>query len=488
MTPKPFQSDSAYAGIPYRVLKDASVEALMPNGEILNFKTVEQFLAAANDKSPNSDPAQPIRTLPPGGHWTQQLPASGKPLDYYSILLETIKNTENNSSQIRQLVYERVRFNFKRDILFGHSTLGLADIVRHVNDFELAVARIEANAVGNAPNQPARQESHLVQDAQERQKLQDPREVQELQDKDAEQEQQEQSAPIEREPSPTSTLPEIYTPVRPLPPMYATVNSLGDGYVLRSRRTGIYRLIEMSAIGVTVFGVIVTAAMVWSMRKAPVQETSVNEPPKIVASTQQNADQAEPTALTKQEDSKGQNSRPNPLPYPLPSSFGIYALTNNRELTELHSLPIAIPDPRVALSAEITKPSETTISDGKPTFILFRRDLLNSAPQTLALRAVARVIRETKIAGGKPTVTNIDGTWRIRNISHELRVSPVPGQPEMVIARPVNDAPLAAGRYALVLNRVGYDFTINGKEDSPEFCLEGFEASNGLIFSQCRAP
>ena len=49
MTPKPFQSDSAYAGIPYRVLKDASVEALMPNGEILNFKTVEQFLAAANE-------------------------------------------------------------------------------------------------------------------------------------------------------------------------------------------------------------------------------------------------------------------------------------------------------------------------------------------------------------------------------------------------------------------------------------------------------
>jgi hypothetical protein len=163
-------------------------------------------------------------------------------------------------------------------------------------------------------------------------------------------------------------------------------------------------------------------------------------------------------------------------------------LTNNSELTELQPLPIAIPDPRVALSAEITKPSGTTISDNKPTFILFRRDLLNSAPQTLALRAVARVVRETKIAGNKPTITNIDGTWRIRNISHELRVSPVPGQPEMVIARPVNDAPLAPGRYALVLNRVGYDFTVNGKEDSPEFCLEGFEASNGLIFSQCRAP
>jgi hypothetical protein len=378
--------------------------------------------------------------------------------------------------------------------------LGLADIVRHVNDFELAVARIEANAVGDAPKQPPRQEPPVLQQAlerqerqerQERPELQDPHELHEQQDQDEMHERHEQSEQVEREPAPITTLPEIYTPARPLPPMYATFNTFGDGYVLRSRRPRIYRLIEMSAIGVVFFGVVITAAMVWSLRRAPVQENAVNEPSKIIAPTRQKtADPArqEDTALAKQEDHRVQNSGQNPLPYPLPSSFGIYALTNNTELTELQPLPIAIPDPRVALSAEITKPSGTTIPDNKPTFILFRRDLLNSAPQTLALRTVARVVRETRIAGGKPTVTNIDGTWRIRNISHELRVSPVPGQPEMIIARPVNDAPLAPGRYALVLNRVGYDFTINGKEDSPEFCLEGFEASNGSIFSQCRAP
>jgi hypothetical protein len=38
MTATPFISDNAYAGIPYRVLKDASVEALMPNGDVLIFK------------------------------------------------------------------------------------------------------------------------------------------------------------------------------------------------------------------------------------------------------------------------------------------------------------------------------------------------------------------------------------------------------------------------------------------------------------------
>ena len=85
-------------------------------------------------------------------------------------------------------------------------------------------------------------------------------------------------------------------------------------------------------------------------------------------------------------------------------------------------------------------------------------------------------------------MTKIDGTWRIRNVSRELKVSPVPGQPEMVIARAADNAPLDAGRYALVLNRVGYDFSITGPEKSLDFGLEGFETSSGAIFNPCRTP
>ena len=103
------------------------------------------------------------------------------------------------------------------------------------------------------------------------------------------------------------------------------------------------------------------------------------------------------------------------------------------------------------------------------------------------LRVIARMARETKIVDGKATTTKIDEAWRIRNISRELKISPIPGQREMVIAR-ADDVTLAPGRYALVLNRVGYDFTINGPVNSLEFCLEGFEAANGSVFTQCRAP
>ena len=119
------------------------------------------------------------------------------------------------------------------------------------------------------------------------------------------------------------------------------------------------------------------------------------------------------------------------LPFPVPTSFGIYVLNDNK-LAELEALPINVPDPRVALSAEIKSPSTVTISDHKPAFILFRRDLLNNAPQKVILRVVARMTRETKIVNGKPAVTKIDGAWRIRDISRELKISPIPGQREMV--------------------------------------------------------
>jgi hypothetical protein len=63
---------------------------------------------------------------------------------------------------------------------------------------------------------------------------------------------------------------------------------------------------------------------------------------------------------------------------PLPSAFGVYAISNGA-LVELEPLPIKAPDPRVALSAEINKPSRALLPDGR-TLAVCMRDL-NSAPQ-----------------------------------------------------------------------------------------------------------
>src|SRR5882672_7806910 len=162
-----FLSDGVYDGIQYRVLPDASIEAMMPGG-LVKFENMDQLLASADATLTNSNGTPPIAPSDMPDERIANVPASARPLDYYSILQDAIKNTEQQSAQLRQLVYERARFNFKRDILFGHPSLGLADLVRHIDDFELAVARIEANAPDGQPNSSYRDPTELLDSAHSR--------------------------------------------------------------------------------------------------------------------------------------------------------------------------------------------------------------------------------------------------------------------------------------------------------------------------------
>ena len=103
-----------------------------------------------------------------------------------------------------------------------------------------------------------------------------------------------------------------------------------------------------------------------------------------------------------------QPAKPEPkLPFPLPRLFGVYAV-NDGKLVELEQLPIKVPIPRVQISAEITVPSRATISGQNLRFVVYRRDLVSSAPQTVSVRVVARVLRLMKFVGGKPTVSPIE--------------------------------------------------------------------------------
>jgi hypothetical protein len=171
---------------------------------------------------------------------------------------------------------------------------------------------------------------------------------------------------------------------------------------------------------------------------------------------------------------------------PLPSSYGIYAVSDKR-LIELEPLPIRAPDVRVRLSAEITKPSSTKLPNGKITFVVFRRDLVNSAPQKVTVRVVARVMRAITLIAGKTVASEIDGAWRIRNNSYEYKVAPLGENREMIAIQPETaDFTLPAGRYALVISGLAYDFTVDGLITAAEQCLESFEAVNGLIFNECR--
>jgi hypothetical protein len=139
----------------------------------------------------------------------------------------------------------------------------------------------------------------------------------------------------------------------------------------------------------------------------------------------------------------------------------------------------------VRLSAEITHPSKTTVPGDKLAFVVFRRDLANSAPQSVSVRIIARVSRAMKFDNGKATVTPVEGSWRIRDKSYEFRVSPLETNREMVVIQTDPDFVFPAGRYALVLNGYGYDFSVAGAVTSPEQCLEQVQVTDGIVVSEC---
>ena len=174
---------------------------------------------------------------------------------------------------------------------------------------------------------------------------------------------------------------------------------------------------------------------------------------------------------------------------PLPASYGVYAVSDGK-LIDLGLLPIRVPDPRVAISAMISSPSETVLLDGHAQFIVFRRDLLNDAPDRVFVRVIARVMRALTFSpDGKANWVSVDGSWAVRGNSYEMKVAPVSGRPEMIMIRPADpNFSFPAGRYALVLKRAAYDFTVEGPVTDVAHCLERTDAVGAEVYTECRNP
>ncbi len=171
---------------------------------------------------------------------------------------------------------------------------------------------------------------------------------------------------------------------------------------------------------------------------------------------------------------------------PIPPEYGAYAISNG-QLTQLDVLPIRVPDERVAISSIISAPSRAHLPAGQIQFVLFRRDLVNSAPDRVNVRVVAQVARAlTFDPSGKASVTNVEHAWVVRSNSYQMRVAPVADNPEMILIRPDADVTLPAGRYALVLKGVAYDFTVDGPLIDPAHCLERTDALNAPVYTECR--
>jgi hypothetical protein len=179
-------------------------------------------------------------------------------------------------------------------------------------------------------------------------------------------------------------------------------------------------------------------------------------------------------------------AKPSPL---IPTTFGVYAISDNK-LFELEMLPGRVPDIRVAISPLITKPSRTTLPDGRINFIVFRRDSGTIAADRAEVRVVAKITRAISFdAAGKQIVAAADDGWVIRNISQPYRTAPIKDNPEMYEIQSGNpESALTPGRYVLVVKGQGYDFSVAGAVTDSKQCLERLAAANGSFYSECHKP
>ncbi len=182
-------------------------------------------------------------------------------------------------------------------------------------------------------------------------------------------------------------------------------------------------------------------------------------------------------------------TRSSSLGFPRPRAYGIYAVSEGR-LTELDVLPIKVPDPRIAISATISTPSRAYLPAGQLQFVVYRRDIASDAPDHVAMRVIAQVVRAlTFDPTGKPDVKKVDASWVVRSNAYQMNVAPIAENPEMIMIRPEPaEFIFPAGRYALVLKNVAYDFTLDGPTGDTAHCLERTDALGAPVYTECRSP
>src|SRR5262245_66425096 len=71
---------------------------------------------------------------------------------------------------------------------------------------------------------------------------------------------------------------------------------------------------------------------------------------------------------------------PQPLGFPLPTVYGIYAVSGG-QLFELEPLVGRVPDQKVFMSTPVKMASRTVLPDGRAVFIIYRADAGDRAPE-----------------------------------------------------------------------------------------------------------
>lgn len=430
-------------------------------------------------------------------------------VDYASLLSKLIEVVEDDPARIRGVVYELARMKLRRAGLLSNPSISWEEDRRLRLALETAIERVETEALRRNRLRALQSRNHRVANSSRLQKrLQsEPRAQSQVQSQVEPKPQSSQSQPRPlsqaRTPSPAARapVPALLAPVRAIEPLVEILDHaparISVFPPLRVTRTD-----EWGPPGRRIWPVATpllraAAVLILALVAAVIFTPALREPEPLMLSAPKADLPSELTASAPAADTpsplaagqKLAGSPPQSSTLPVPNVYGVYALSNG-QLQPLETFRGEPPDPRVFMSAAISKPSSTVLPDGRVDFVVFRRDLANSAPDKIAVRVVAKIRRAiTFNAAGKPGTAPVKDAWTIRNISYNFTVAPFGDNPEMILVRPEKpDFVLPAGRYALVLKGVVYDFTVAGPITDPAQCLERVAAVNGTFYSACKQP
>jgi hypothetical protein len=397
--------------------------------------------------------------------------------DHYSVLARMVADVSQDHAQLRTFIYEFARVKLRKELYPRFVEGAWSEIEEEMRGLEAAIGRIEADFAQNAPSLPFNSTPALT-DGTEKQSTRSravlpsgPQRTTRFGEDGI----HARSLLVRSAPYRTSSLPIV-----------SDLNDrLANAYLGKHLRSNFWRnaqLIAAATVGIAIYAAydgksaLSRLGLHWLDRSAAISTTNSAE-------KEQNVAVVESQSASKSNEPIRQRSSD----IPAPTEYGAYALVNG-QLTELEQLPIKIPDPRVAISASISMPSRAHLPLGRFQFVVFRRDLMNNAPDRVTVRVVARVVRVlTFDAAGNPKTTDVEQSWVIRNNAYQMRVAPYGDNPEMIVIRPdPADFVLPAGRYALVLKGTGYDFTVDGAAPDVAHCLERTDALNVPIYSECR--
>ena len=404
--------------------------------------------------------------------------------DYYTVLTRMVEAVNEDNFLQRAMIYELARLKLRREICQNFKNVGWSGIYDQLRALDAAIDQFEADSANNVSRLELSPQTERTQVGRA------------SNDKHGSSGQSATALIVNHHDAPLQASSLAQSAIAGEQILSLPTLPARDGYSATARAAqhlrralwSTFQLMVAPVLGVALYAAFQGhIAFLGSSTTPWTEETAKNANAVNSLSTNLLRAETKNSVIGKASSQYETNFRSATPQMPVPSTYGVYAVSDGK-LIDLDLLPIRVPDSRIPLSSTIAAPSRVHLPVGQLQFVVFRRDLVNNMPDRVELRVVARVVRALTFgSAGKPTITDVTGSWVVRSNSYQMRVAPVDDHPEMVLLRAEPaEFVFPAGRYALVLKNLAYDFTLDGPPTDAAHCLERSDAVPSPIYTECR--